>query len=117
VVGTAQSNTAVIAGAAVTGFGAASCQMAAFALSELIPNKWRHLGIVFADLATLIAVIVGPVTARYGFYEGDWRWNFYSAAIAQALSFLGLFLYYHPPKHPLGLPYSQAFKEMDYVGK
>lgn len=91
--------------------------MAAFALSELLPNKWRHLGIVFADLATLIAVVVGPVTARYGFYVSNWRWNFYSAAIAQALSFLGLYFYYHPPKHPNGIPYKQALREMDYGGK
>jgi hypothetical protein len=29
---------------AITGFGAANCQMAAFALTELLPNKWRHIG-------------------------------------------------------------------------
>lgn len=117
IMATAKTTTAVIAGLAICGFGAASCQMAAFALSELLPNKWRHLGVVFADLATLIAVVVGPVTARYGFYVGNWRWNFYSAAIAQALSFLGLYLLYHPPKHPNGIPYAQALKEMDYGGK
>ena len=90
--------------------------MAAFALSELLPNKWRHLGVVFADLATLVAVVVGPVTARYGVYVGNWRWNFYSAAILQFLSFLGLYLYYHPPRHPNGIPYKQALREMDYGG-
>lgn len=101
----------------IVGFGAANCQMAAFALSELLPNKWRHLGVVFADLATLVAVIVGPVTARYGFQSGTWRWNFYSVSILQAVSFVGLFALYYPPKHPNGLPYAQAFREMDYIGK
>lgn len=101
----------------IVGFGGANCQMAAFALSELLPNKWRHLGIVFADLATLVAVSVGPVTARYGFVTGTWRWNFYPVAILQAFSFIGLYLLYFPPKHPNGLPYRQVLKEMDYVGK
>ena len=32
--------------------------MAAFALSELLPNKWRHIGVVLADAAVLVAVIV-----------------------------------------------------------
>lgn len=44
VVGTAKTPNAVIAGMAVTGLGAANCQMAAFALTELLPNKWRHIG-------------------------------------------------------------------------
>ncbi|KAG9230345.1 putative Isotrichodermin C-15 hydroxylase [Amylocarpus encephaloides] len=116
VIATSKSASAVTAGMAVVGFGAANCQMAAFALSELLPNKWRHLGVVFADLTTLIAVVVGPVTARYGMVTGTWRWNFYPVAILQGLSFLGLYLVYYPPKHPNGLPYAQVFREMDYVG-
>jgi hypothetical protein len=43
-VGTAKTTNAIIAGMAITGFGAANCQMAAFALTELLPNKWRHIG-------------------------------------------------------------------------
>lgn len=31
-------------------------------------------------------------------------------------SFVGLYLYYHPPRHPRGLPTKQAFRELDYVG-
>ncbi|RDW77353.1 MFS general substrate transporter-60 [Coleophoma cylindrospora] len=116
VIATAKSAPAVTAGMAITGFGGANCQMAAFALSELLPNKWRHLGVVFADLATLVAVTVGPVTARYGLISGTWRWNFYPTAILQALSFIGLYLLYHPPKHPKGLHYGQVFREMDYLG-
>lgn len=115
-IATARSAGAVTAGMTIVGFGAANCQMAAFALSELLPNKWRHLGVVFADLATLVAVTVGPVTARYGYESGTWRWNFYPVAILQALSFVGLYALYYPPKHPNGLPYAQALREMDYIG-
>lgn len=74
--------------------------MAAFALPELLPNKWRHIGVVIADLTTLMAVILAPITGLYGFHEGNWKWNFYAAAIAQFLSFLGLLFLYFPPAHP-----------------
>lgn len=47
IVGTAKTPNAIIAGMAVTGLGAANCQMAAFALTELLPNKWRHIGMLF----------------------------------------------------------------------
>lgn len=79
-------------------------QMAAFALSELLPNKWRHIGVVIADCTTLLAVIVAPVSGRFGFEMGTWKWNFWAAAIAQFASFLGLLFLYYPPAHPLVLP-------------
>lgn len=101
---------------AIIGFGGANCQMAAFALSELLPNKWRHIGVVLADFTTLCAVIFAPVTGRFGLESGTWRWNFYCAAILQALSFLGLYFFYYPPAHPLNIPAKQLFRELDYVG-
>ena len=116
VVGTAHSNPQVITGMAISGLGAALCQMAAFALPELLPNKWRHIGVVLADLAVYFTIIVIPVTARYGYYVGDWRGNFYSAAILQAISAAGLWFFYYPPAHPLGIPFGQAIRELDYLG-
>lgn len=74
--------------------------MAAFALPELLPNKWRHIGVVIADIATFVAVIVAPLTGLHGFHAGSWQWNFWAAAIAQFLSFLGLLFLYFPPAHP-----------------
>ena len=35
--------------------------MAAFALPELLPNKWRHWAVVMADSLIYFDVIVGPV--------------------------------------------------------
>ena len=112
IVGTAQSNPQVITGMAISGLGAALCQMAAFALPELLPNKWRHIGVVLADLAVYFTIIVIPVTARYGYFEGDWRGNFYAAAILQAISAAGLWFFYYPPAHPLGIPFGQAIREL-----
>ncbi|KAL4796245.1 MFS general substrate transporter [Aspergillus venezuelensis] len=116
IVGSAKNTNQIIAGLAVAGFGGANCQMAAFALPELLPNKWRHIGVVIADFTVYIAVIVAPVTARFGYEYGSWQWNFWGIAIFQGLSFVGLLLLYHPPKHPLGVPYMEAFKSLDYLG-
>ena len=91
--------------------------MAAFALSELLPNKWRHIGVVLADAAVLVAVILAPVSARYGWEYGTWKWNFYTGAILQGLSFIGLFTLYFPPAHPYNLEPKQVIKKLDYLGK
>ena len=90
--------------------------MAAFALPELLPNKWRHIGVVIADFTVYIAVILAPVTARYGYEFGMWYWNFGAVAIFQGLSFFGLLFLYFPPAHPTGISYGEVFKSLDYVG-
>lgn len=115
--GTAKNNTSMIVAFAFIGFGAGNAQLAAFALPELLPNKWRHAAIVLADLGVFFAVVVGPVAGRFAIVHGDaWRWLFYAPAIAVASSFVGLFFYYFPPKHPRGLPFNQALRELDYGG-
>lgn len=53
------------------GFGAGNCQLATFALPELLPNKWRHIGVVIADGVAFFPVIAGPVTARVAIRHGD----------------------------------------------
>jgi MFS family permease len=115
--GTAKNNTAMMASMAFIGFGAGNAQLAAFALPELLPNKWRHAAVVLADLWIFFAVVVGPVAGRFAIQHGDaWRWLFYGPAIAVGTSFVGLILYYFPPKHPRGLPFDQALKQLDYGG-
>jgi hypothetical protein len=36
--------------------------------------------------------------------------------VAQGLSLIVLVFFYFPPKHPRGIPWDQAIKELDYVG-
>ncbi|CRK45193.1 hypothetical protein BN1723_006494 [Verticillium longisporum] len=107
----------MICGANSDLFGRRNAQLAAFALPELLPNKWRHSAIVLADIGVYFAVVVGPVAGRFAIEEGEaWRWLFYAPAIAVIFSFAGLYFYYFPPRHPRGLPFSQALRELDYVG-
>src|ERR1700761_9427680 len=115
--GSAKNNNSVIVSFALIGFGAGNAQLAAFALPELLPNKWRPAAVVLADTGVFFAVVVGPVAGRFAIQHGDsWRWLFYAPAIAVFTSFVGLYLYYFPPKHPRGLPFNQALRELDYGG-
>ena len=116
VLGAAKNTNAVIAGMVVTGLGSGTAQMANFALSELLPNKWRHIGVVLADAISVLASIIAPFTGRYGIKSHTWRWNFYAVAILQGLTFLGLFAFYKPLAHPLGIPFRTAVREIDYLG-
>ena len=69
--GTSHSIGQSIAAHVLIGFGAGNCQLAAFALPELLPNKWRHFAVVIADGMIFFTVIVGPVTARIAIIHGD----------------------------------------------
>lgn len=65
--GTSHSINQTIAAHAIFGFGGGNCQIAAFALPELLPNKWRHIGVVIADAGIYFDVIAGPVVARIAY--------------------------------------------------
>ncbi|KAL1892009.1 hypothetical protein Sste5346_007353 [Sporothrix stenoceras] len=118
VIGAAKNTEAVIAGSALIGVGAGLCQLAAFALPELLPNRIRHIGILIADSSTWVAVLFGPIVGRYSITEGAerWRWMFYTPAILVGISFALLIWLYHPPKHPRGIPWHEAVKQLDYLG-
>ncbi|KAL5390884.1 hypothetical protein DPSP01_001384 [Paraphaeosphaeria sporulosa] len=69
------------------------------------------------DASTWVAVLFGPIVARYAIRHGDaWRWLFYAATIGCAIVFSLLVWLYHPPKHPRGIAWAQALRELDYVG-
>ncbi|KAF2646137.1 MFS general substrate transporter [Massarina eburnea CBS 473.64] len=112
--GSAKSNMALLAAMALIGLGAGNAHLAAFALPELLPNKWRAAAIVLADAGVYFSVVVGLVAGRFASANGESI--FYAPAIAVFFNFLGLYFYYVPPAHPRGLPTKQALKELDYVG-
>jgi MFS family permease len=115
--GLAKSGTTMIVAWALIGFGAGNVQLGAFALPELLPNKWRHISVTIADLGTWLAVVVGPIAGRYAILHGDaWRWCFYVPAIGAFISFFALYFLYYPPAHPRGLGFKTALKELDYIG-
>lgn len=106
------------AGLGVTGFGAGFCQMAMCSVPELMPNKFRHIGICISDAVVFIIVVIGPVVGRYAIDAGarDWQYVYWAGLILQAFALAGIVWLYHPPKHPRGVPWLEAVKGLDYVG-
>lgn len=94
----------MISSFALIGFGAGNAQLAACALPELLPNKWRHIAIVIAGFWVIVAAVVGPVASRFAgaSNKAGWQWLFSGPAICTAMSFIGLYLCYFPPEHPQG---------------
>lgn len=79
--GTAKTNTQMWAAMSLIGFASGNTQLAAFAVPELLPNKWRHIAIVIADLIVIVAVIIGPIAGRYSVFDVT------SEAVSRYLSF------------------------------
>lgn len=112
-----RTTAAVIAGLTLIGLGAGNAQLAAFALPELLPNKWRHIAIVIADAGVYFSIVIGPVVGRFAIRHGEnWRWLLYGPAIVAFVSFSLLVWLYFPPRHPRGIAWDQALRELDYVG-
>ena len=92
--------------------------MAAFAIPELLPNKWRHIGVVIADGVAFFCVIAGPVTPRVAINHGgdNWRWGYWAVTMCMGICFVILAAFYYPPKHPRGIAWNIALRNLDWVG-
>ncbi|KAF2165612.1 hypothetical protein M409DRAFT_67013 [Zasmidium cellare ATCC 36951] len=114
---TSKSSEQMTAGLAIAGFGGGFCQMAMCSIPELMPNKYRHIGICISDGFVFLIVIIGPIVGRYAIDSGDsWKYIYYGGFIAQTISLIFLALLYFPPKHPRGVPRREALPHLDYVG-
>jgi MFS family permease len=114
--GAVKTSSALIAAMAIAGFGSGNCQFAAFALPELVPNMYRPAAVGLVDAANYINLIVGPVAAQYAVKHGAWRWLLYAMSIVMGSAGISLVVLCFPPKHPRGIPWRQALRELDYVG-
>lgn len=121
VTATARNPTHFTAGLGITGFGGGFCQMAMCSVPELMPNKYRHIGICISDALVYVIVVIGPIVGRYaidasGFDGRAWQFIYWAGFILQFLTLGGVVWLYHPPKHPRGVPWEEAVKGLDYVG-
>jgi MFS family permease len=72
----ARNSNQFIAGLAITGFGGGMCQMAMCSIPELMPNKYRHIGITISDGFVFVIVVIGPVVGRYAIDSPGNTWQY-----------------------------------------
>ena len=74
---TATGASQFTAGLAMTGFGGGFCQMAMCSIPELLPNKYRHIGVCISDGFVFVIVIIGPIVGRVSFSSSFFEVRFH----------------------------------------
>lgn len=92
----ANSTSMLIAGLVFNGVGSGICGIALIAVPELIPNRYRHIGVVLADAVVYIMIVIGPIASRYAIiHPGDaWRFLYWAGFIVEVIATVGLFFLY-----------------------
>ncbi|KAF2186718.1 hypothetical protein K469DRAFT_726188 [Zopfia rhizophila CBS 207.26] len=102
---------------AITGFRDGFYQVygvvAMCSIPELLPNKYRHIGICILDDFIFVIVIICPI---YTIDNGDWKYISWERFVTQFFSLAAIWVYYKSPKHLKGIPWHEAYKGLDYVG-
>lgn len=86
----------LIAGLSLNGVGSGITGIALIAVPELIPNRYRHIGVVLADSVVYIMIVIGPIAGRFAIMHSDERWRFlyWTGFIIEAIATIGLFSLY-----------------------
>ncbi|KAI1619966.1 putative major facilitator superfamily transporter [Exophiala viscosa] len=101
----------------VVGFGTGSSFVLYPGITELLPNKYRPLGLAWTEMNLLPFSTFGPLIARALLQNASWRWVYILGAITGVISFVGTFIFYIPPTKPLrDITRKQLLLELDYVG-
>ncbi|EMT62995.1 hypothetical protein ACKRZS_013173 [Fusarium odoratissimum] len=118
--GTAQNTQSIIAAETLVGLGAGFVFVAYAGVPEMLPNKWRSLGLgILEGGIALPWAVVSVLLANAMYKYATWRWLFYLAIIVQAISLAGTALFYWPTTHPQG-DFEKSrwtqFREIDWIG-
>ncbi|KIW52004.1 hypothetical protein PV05_10666 [Exophiala xenobiotica] len=118
VAASAHSMNQLIAGEVILGGSIGTVSVAYAGISEILPNKWRGVGLAWTELNLASWAIAGTLLANALLSHASWRVMFYIAAGYGAFSFIGTLFVYFPPSHPRpdGLTKWQEFKQLDFLG-
>lgn len=87
------------------------------AISELLPNRYRSLGLASTELHILATSAFGPLMARALTKNASWRWIYILGVITGVISFAGTAIFYTPPSRPfLDRSRRDILGELDYGG-
>ncbi|KAJ1329838.1 Fungal trichothecene efflux pump (TRI12) [Microdochium nivale] len=109
----------VVAGTTLVGFGAGTIMVAYPGISELLPNKYRGIGLGWTEFCITIPWgSLGGIIATQLYLKASWRWCYYITIIYSVIVIVGTFFCYFPPSRPRN-DYEktrwQQVKELDFV--
>jgi MFS family permease len=120
VAGVAQNISTLIVGESFIGLGTGVVFVAYAGVPEMLPNKWRSLGlgILEAGIAVpwgMISAILGNALNEYA----SWRWILYISVIVEAIALVGTAFFYWPTPRPRG-DFDKSrwdeVEEIDFIG-
>lgn len=86
-------------------------------IAELLPNRYRSIGVGFTDFCLLPFSTFGPLIGLTLAQRASWRWVFILGAITGVIAFVGTAIFYTPPSRPLrDRTRTQILRELDYPG-
>lgn len=116
---TANSLNQLIAAMAVGGFGTGTALVLYPGLSEILPNRYRSVGLAWTEFNLVPMSIFGSLAGHALAQNATWRWIFIIGGITAVISLVGTAVFYFPPPHPHAVAHisrGQLLKELDYVG-
>jgi hypothetical protein len=86
-------------------------------ISEILPNKWRSLGIATTEINLAVLGTFGPLMGRGLAENATWRWLFILGEIAGLIAMVGTVIFYRPPRRIFqDRTKRQVLYELDYLG-
>ncbi|EED16309.1 siderophore iron transporter, putative [Talaromyces stipitatus ATCC 10500] len=120
VAGTAKTVLTIVAGSTIIGFGAGIIFVSYPGISELLPNKYRGIGLGWTEFCIGFPwIVAGVLLANQLNEHATWRWIYYIGIIYSGVVIVGTAVFYFPPSRPQG-DYErtrwQEFKDLDFIG-
>ncbi|KAK5200434.1 hypothetical protein LTR72_009684 [Exophiala xenobiotica] len=114
---TAQTFNQIIAAMTILGVGTGMTFVIYAGISEILPNKWRSLGIATTEINLAVLGTFGPLMGRGLAENATWRWLFILGEIAGLIAMVGTVIFYRPPRRIFqDRTKRQVLYELDYVG-
>ncbi|KAM0339650.1 hypothetical protein ACHAPU_010832 [Fusarium lateritium] len=116
----AETTLRIVTGTTLIGFGAGVIMVSYPGISELLPNKYRGIGIGWTEFCICIpwGSLSGLIATQL-YLKATWRWCYYITIIYGTICLIGTFICYFPPsrpQHDFEKTRWQQVKELDYIG-
>lgn len=86
-------------------------------ISELLPNKWRAIGLASTEAILIVGSSLGPICGRALSAYASWRYIYVLGAITGVIALAGTTFFYHPPRRVFrDRTKRQVLHELDHVG-